>query len=237
MPVNFSNLDIYRINYSKLFKHFTSIDIFENRNTQEKYIAAWIETLKKLDETLTYEFNTPNKKAIFSTNAIKNNEFEVFQQPVFYGGIKIVFHFRVSMFKEIVKSESNIEPFKIPMSEFTSTNSQFKWNPVITDSKYSLNKDPVFMVPFLQGQYNYLVIDGNHRISSFIKASKKEIDTLILSEQSILDLDILASAFDKYLYIFHNELHHIANKRQQQNLTDLELLNMSYINNHTFKFD
>jgi len=236
MPFNFPELTTYSIDYSKLFQHFSNLPILNNSQLQKAFIENWLKELKIHDKALVDALNSPEKIKNYAEKSLAYNELEVFQQSLTMGDVEIFIHFRVSALLQIINMHGPVESTKITLTEFTNEKTQYVWNPVETDPTYPTNNEPVLIVPLLNGQYNFLVIDGNHRVSSAVKAEFKYIETLTLAESSVIDLEIFSSSFDKLFYTFFNEMGHLANKRNYENLTDNELLRFSYLNNGEYKF-
>ncbi|WP_036217430.1 hypothetical protein [Lysinibacillus sphaericus] len=236
MPLIFPKLTIYSIDYPKLSQHFSKLPILNNSQLQKTFIEDWLKELKIHDKVLVDELNSPEKIRNYAKNALAYNELEVFQQQLTMGDVEVFIHFRVSALLQIIKMHGPVEGKKIALTEFTKEKTQFLWDSVETDPTYPINNEPILIVPFLNGQYNFLVIDGNHRVSSAVKAKLNYIETLTLAEHSVIDLEIFSSGFDKLLYIFFNEMSHLANKRHYENLSDKELLKLSYLHKGEYKF-
>lgn len=236
MPFNFPKLTKYSIDYSKLLQHFSTLPILSNSKLQKTFIENWLKELKTHDKVLVDSLNSPEKIKNHAGKSLAYNELEVFQQSLTMGDVEVFIHFRVSALLQIINMHGPVEGIKIPSTEFTNEKTKFLWDPVETDPTYPINNEPILIVPFLNGQYNFLVIDRNHRVSSGVKAKFNYIETLTLAEHSVIDLEIFSSGFDKLLYIFFNEMSHLANKRHRENLSDNELLKLSYLNNGIYKF-
>lgn len=239
MAFDYCNKQIYNIDYERLKEFYSSFPIFKNKNLQEIYIDRWLKEIKENERIVEEEVNTPEKLQKLMQKIWTSQEFEIFQQRLIFGSENILLHFRVSAINKIIDfdRESLSNSVKVPISKFTDKNTQFIWHPVEINGSFKAKNRPVIAVPLLQGQYNYLVIDGNHRISSAIRKEEKNIDVLFVSEESVIDLKILASSFDYLFYIFNNELNHLANRRIRKNLPDEELLKLSYLSDGTYKMN
>lgn len=92
----------------------------------------------------------------------------------------------------------------IPIDNFTNANSHIKWHR--TDFINELSQLPILLVQLaLEENINYVVIDGNHRLTKWI-GNVTNIPCYILDMQWIIDNDMFYSDFSKLMYIFQNEL-------------------------------
>lgn len=234
MPFDFARRKHYSIDYEDVFNDINANTILDNPNIQAQFLRMWINILKEHDQILKNQLKT--REDILKLNLSLQSEPEIFQLPLHYSNTTILLHFRVSIANEILskkKSESNY----IPLNEFTGKNSKINWTPVdITVDSYSETTDPIVMVPFLNNQYHYLVIDGNHRLTYKVKNNIDNIYGLIVSEQSVVECKIFSSSFDSFYYIMHNEINHMANETHRNRTNSLNLLEKSYLKDGRFKF-
>ncbi|WP_160692576.1 hypothetical protein [Clostridium sp. C2-6-12] len=233
MPFNFTSYKHYSVNYSNLFDELNSNKFLNDSTIQSKYLESWINTLKNSDNIITEQLKTPD--SIKNLIVLLSSEPEIFQLPITYGDNELFIHFRASIANQIIPSGTKGE--HIPLNEFTKSNSSIHWTPVDENvDSYSDSKEPIIMVPFLNGQHNSLVIDGNHRVTYNVKNNIDNITEIIISEQSVIDFSLFSSGFDKMLYIMHNELNHMANATHRENANAIDLIKKSYLVDKKFKF-
>ncbi|WP_432355333.1 hypothetical protein [Sporosarcina sp. A2] len=206
-------------------------EIFDDKNLQQYYINNWLNVLKEHDGILLNSFNTTQKINNFKINILASEtDNEVFQQQMIFGDSSVFIHFRISpilfTFKKITIPDKDIKA--IPLNDLINSESQFLWHDVGNDNNRPI-KDPILIVPFLNGQYKYLVIDGNKRISSAMRQKADSINGIFLAEEYITEAKYFSSSFDKLFYIFNNELIHIGNQKHYTNMTDEELINLSIL--------
>lgn len=234
MPFDFINFRHYSINYSDLFNDINSKIILSDTTVQIQYLKRWMKELKDCDDILKTQLNTP--ESISKIRLLLRLEPEIFQLPIYFQNNKILIHFRATIANKIISNDKDKSEY-IPISEFIQSNSLFKWNPVNTNvDSYSSSNEPIIIVPFLDRQYNYLVIDGNHRLTYKAKNNIDGIHALIISEQSVIELSLFSSGFDKLYYIMHNELNHMANETHYKKANALQLVQKSYLKDGEFKF-
>ncbi|MDH7605248.1 MAG: hypothetical protein QHH13_10130 [Melioribacter sp.] len=234
MPFDFINFRHYSINYLDLFNEINSQKILSDENLQSQYLKMWMKELNDCDDILKNQLKTP--ESISKLRLLLQLEPEIFQLPIDFQYNKILLHFRVTIANEIISDAKHKSQF-IPLSEFVQKNSLFKWTPVNTNvDSYSNSNEPIVIVPFLNGQYSYLVIDGNHRLTYKTKNNIDSIYALIISEQSVIEHSLFSSGFDKLFYIMYNELNHMANATHYKKANAFQLVQKSYLKDGKFKF-
>ena len=73
---------------------------------------------------------------------------------------------------------------------------------------YSTCSEPIIAIEYPKDGFNYLVIDGNHRLSFLSKNNiKRSVDVILLSLKDTLNL--IHSEFEKSVYLFLFESAHI----------------------------
>lgn len=236
MPFNFAKYEHYSINFTELFKEINSKKILDDVNVQTEYLKLWKKVLVEHDAALTNQLASP--RSILDLQLKLHSEPEIFQIPMNYKNTKVFLHFRVSIANKVIENEKS-KGQRIPLDEFLRKDGTIKWTPVerSVDLHSILNSnDPIIIVPFLSNQYNFLVIDGNHRLTYKAQNNIDEIYSLIISEQSVIDFSIFSSSFDKLYYIMHNEINHMANATHYQKLNAMQVVQKSYLTDGNFKF-
>ncbi len=233
MPFDFLELKHYEVDYKELFEELNSQNLFSDRNAQNMYFMRWMEELKNCDKVIRNELNS--KEDILRLSMFLRNEPEIFQLPMNHINNRIYIHFRVSIANDIIKSHGDVSQY-VELNEFRSSKSEIRWNPVDRHLTSQKRTDPILIVPYKNNQYNYLVIDGNHRITYKVNNMIDDIRATFLAEESVIDMEIFSSSFDKLYYIMMNEINHIANLHHYKNYSAERLLNMSYLVDGKFKF-
>lgn len=222
MAFNIQEMQMYSIDYSTMEDFCTTLPILRDLQLQKKYIQFWLRALNSAENLNISEVEMLLEKDI---------ELDQFQQSFFIFEQEIFLHFRISYLNNFIDNNPKIleQSSCIDLEEFTKPNSEFLWTSKKVDVEYPTNTRPIIAVPFNFGHHKYLVIDGNHRISAAISKQISSINVLIMSEEEVIDMNIPSSKFDLLIYIFINELHRIVTKRANENLSDLELLEASYL--------
>lgn len=231
MPFNFTNHEAYKVNYSNLFKHIMDSELLRDKDLQSIFINKWLEVLKEHDTILLNNLNTPQKIAALKANILKSEtDDEIFQQHIIFKDTSVFIHFRITpILHALNHANISTEDIKaIPLNNLIRSDSQFLWHDV--DMPYSPTiENPIIIVPYLNGQYNFLVIDGNKRISSAMRQNKKSINSVTLAEEYITDSNFFSSSFDKLFYMFNNEIVNIGNQKHYNNLSDTDLIKLSVL--------
>lgn len=146
------------------------------------------------------------KKVLFETyNREKKTTFKFTNHRNFYTKINlpnsnIRIHFDVNKAISLAK---NLLIQRIPLYAFSESDdgvATIKYTSVFLDRKYDYQhcEEPVIVIPYNHGGFGYLVIDGNHRVTSYKKNCKEKIKVNLLNIERIIPL--IASNFEKALY-------------------------------------
>ncbi|MCY6485896.1 hypothetical protein OW763_16415 [Clostridium aestuarii] len=234
MAFDFLNFQYYSIDYLDLFNELNSKKILSNKNIQSEYLKLWMKNLEECDKIITNQLK--KKEFILKVKLNLQLEPEIFQLPMVYENNKVFIHFRVSAANEIISKYKMKSKF-VSLDEYVRKDSRINWTPVNSNvNSYSKSKEPIVMIPFLNGQYDFLVIDGNHRLTYKTKNNINDIEGIFFSEKSVIDFCLFSSVFDKLYYIMHNELNHMANATYLENEDVTQLLQKSYLKDGKFKF-
>lgn len=239
MPFDFLKLQPYSINYEILFNELKSAPILSSQNLKEQYLDIWKEALIESDKIVEEAFNTPVKVRKLQNRVLNKNETEIFQDTFYFGAshVKVYFHYRVSAIVNcLMNINYNLQIEKLPLEEFSKPNSSIQWSEVPIDQSLGFNDSPIILAPFYNHPYRYVVIDGNHRLSHAKKLKKHSIDCIFLAEQTLIENNFFTTIFDKLIYIFYNELNHLANEKLIKQTPDDILLKKSFLNDNNFHF-
>lgn len=194
---------------------------FYSQNNVENYrfeldsdqITNAIETNKRLYR------NMPNLKYFFNdweiallktyesernkTLILRNSMF--FYEPIIIDGFEMRIHFNID---KAIELSDLINSQKIPLGiigeKQTSTFAPLIKYSSIANLKsfehFSNCTEPILLVNFCHNGFFYLVIDGNHRITSMKKEHRKSVDAKLLP--NVLVDKIFYSSFEKAIYYF-----------------------------------
>ncbi|AXQ77760.1 hypothetical protein DDV21_001060 [Streptococcus chenjunshii] len=233
MPIDFSTMSPYSIDYNNLMKQLELFPIFTNFNLQKQYLNQWKITLKKADSNSTKILKQPNKlKALLNTLSTE----ESFQQQTIFGDNNIAINFNITPLIEIAKKNKQYAS-DIPLTYFEKSRKFVTWTPVPKTDSRTPKDLPILLVHFYNAQaFGFLLVDGNHRLSQATKNHQKTIKTLILRPNIMLNDNFFRSKFDKLFFIFQNELYYLYHCKKNHQMKDKELLSRSYLTNSKFNF-
>ena len=235
MPFNFIDLETYQIDYKNLFEYFKNFPILDDESLQKKYLYKWIGMIEHSDELLVSQMNS--KIQIFAHQQRTKKNKNYFVQDMHYGSNIVQIQFQVDQLNTLLKMyDDNIFNQKISTENFSGDLSCIQWQERKIEFCEKFNTEPIYILPFALGRKQYLVIDGNHRVTQAVQEKHSEISVIVLEEDFVIKNNIFPSEFDKLFYIFHNELSRFANNKIQNNITDVMLLDTSYLNTEKINF-
>lgn len=175
--------------YSELQKN---ISRYSHINGIQDYIQKWMKVF--LD---CYD-REKNEKFVFTGK-------EWYYTEVLIPNCNIRIHFSVSKAKILSKT---YEPQVVPISIFSDYDDgaaviKYTSTPLSNKYDYSKCQEPIIAVNYFYDGFNYLVIDGNHRVTSFKEDASQSIEVKLLSLSHALDL--IESVLEKAIYLFLNE--------------------------------
>ena len=135
---------------------------------------------------------------------------EQYYTEVIIPNCEIRIHFCISDAKKYI---CNYDCQSIPLSAFATFDSYVatvKYTEINCDNgfDYSTCSEPIIAIEYPKDGFNYLVIDGNHRLSFLSKNNiKRSVDVILLSLKDTLNL--IHSEFEKSVYLFLFESAHI----------------------------
>lgn len=239
MPCDFENRKLYSIDYNDVLESNLEqcYKVFDQKSAAYIYVSRWIKLLKGYDKLAESEFKslTPQQwqDVLYKLD-------EIFVQDVSFSKTKILVHFSVASIKALISNNEveniKLNPIKMPIELFTKSDSIIRWNPVHIDKSMAFNSDPIVISIFIGPNKPYLVIDGNHRISIAIKEKRNYIVAYIFGSGIYINKRLFASTFDLCYYALHNELTFLNEYKQNNRISDKDLMKMSYLSNGKFNF-
>lgn len=204
MPIDYINKKEYRINYEAMKEELMQTRFLHNPQVQETYIENWIDFLKACDKEAVTSFSDPYEQILLAKEQLDAPE--IFQAQINYKSNIAFIHFRVSRILQVLELNGIDDSYAdiIEISEFTS-DQQIQWTQPNSSSHFNC-LNPILMVPFTIAHYKELVIDGNHRIAKAIQDNAKGVKAISLSPEALVEGNLFVSRFDKFLYIFQNEV-------------------------------
>lgn len=228
MPFNFNKNKHYKIDYVSLFEELNSQNILSDKEIQREFLMRWIEELKHADALVINQLLT--REAIKEMNILRLSEPEIFGQPIHYKNTTVVINFRISAINRIISNEDK-EKFTeiIKCDEFANKKGDIHWTIVDENvDRYKGCKEPVLIIPFIDGVHRWLLIDGNHRVTYSIK-NNIDVRAISIAQQTLIENNLFASSFDKLFYIMNNELQYMYDKTSINKISTEKLIIKSYL--------
>ena len=227
MPVDFISDKIYKVDYTAWKKEISKMSIFGSAEIQKIYLDNWMEILKAQDSFACRDYNNPKIKMLMLKEKMEAPE--NFQIPVNYETNSMFIHFRVSRIIQMIEQSGGSldTATNIHIKEFTNKNTRINWTP--TTDKVKIKTQPIIIVPLTVGRfYQWLVIDGNHRVTHAIAEREKSVKAFSLDPNVLIAGNLFNTGFDKFLYIFQNEMIALASYIQREGYSDEEAIKLAY---------
>lgn len=228
MPVDFMLDKIYNVDYMTWEEELLQMEVFNSRDIQKIYLDKWMEILKAQDDSVCKEYNNPKMKILLLKE--KTEAPESFQIPIEYKSNSMFIHFRVSRLIQSIEQAniSSDSASDIGIEEFTKVNRRINWT--ATTDKVKIKIQPIIIVPLTVGAfYQWLVVDGNHRITYAIENKKKSVKAFSLDPNALVEANMFSSGFDKFLYIFQNEMIALASYIHREGYSDEEAFKLGFL--------
>lgn len=227
MPVDFMSDKIYKVDYTAWKRELSQMPIFDSGEVQKIYLDKWMEILKAQDGFACRDYNNPKMKMLMLKEKMEAPE--NFQIPVNYETNTMFIHFRVSRIIQMIEQSgaSLDNAINIDIKEFTDKNMRINWTP--TTDIVKIKTQPIIITPLTVDKfYQWLVIDGNHRITHAIAEREKSVKAFSLDPNALVEGNLFSTGFDKFLYIFQNEMIALASYIHRDGYSDEEAIKLAY---------
>jgi hypothetical protein len=202
MPFDLVNLRPYQFDYHNMLKQY-----IEDRNliSFRSHLIRWEELIIKSDQIT--RCNIPDIIQAYQASIVDD---QIYQIPFeFLCGEQFIFQFNVTrMLASIVKCNGRVDIRQVPASYFLGNESCFHYSSITDVSRSFLIDEPILAVPFFNGNTQYEIIDGNHRLSAHIKYKSPLINVNVVTPIAI---DYFGTPVDYSMYIFFLEFSTILN--------------------------
>ena len=227
MPVDFMSDKIYKVDYTAWKRELSQMPIFDSGEVQKIYLDKWMEILKAQDGFACRDYNNPKMKMLMLKEKMEAPE--NFQIPVNYETNTMFIHFRVSRIIQMIEQSgaSLDNAINIDIKEFTDKNMRINWTP--TTDIVKIKTQPIIIAPLTVDKFfQWLVIDGNHRITHAIAEREKSVKAFSLDPNALVEGNLFSTGFDKFLYIFQNEMIALASYIHRDGYSDEEAIKLAY---------
>lgn len=234
MPINYLTNEHYVIDYEGLYHELMERCFLKNVRLQSDYLKLWLSELKRNDEIEVEQF----KDKDFRKRMLKENSEapEKYMMEIKYKVGTINIFFRVSRLLEAMGDVPENMVQYIDSNEFTKDNRCIKWDRAKVMG--AVKTSPIILAPMTIDEYvKFIVIDGNHRLTSWIDNKKENIPCCIMDGQALIDNNMFCSSFSKLMYIFQNEIVALATYAMRDNINEVVLMNRSYFKTRKMLYD
>lgn len=233
MPFDFYELKHYDLDYQTIFHDlFANFKgkLFQSDSMTQQYLLTYLSQMKKAEEKFEKFLN----KRLNYLDVVKSINLEqVFQQPINFDGYDIHIHFLVDCLIRL-SPDRHKHSVDVPIDYFIGQKPKYFWTPQTLLEEVS--HDPVIAVPYFYYYNDFLIIDGNHRLTKWTH-QRKDIPVVHATADSLIDAEIFAADFDKIFYIFQIDSINLGNiKENYPDLDDQELLESSFLKKGKFGF-
>lgn len=189
MAFDYANLKEYSLDTDELRNYFYQHYRLNFKHFDE-WLDGWIKVFKNAEKDTAIQVSNLKKTGFPA--------FEVFSQNVHFGRATFTFNFIVEGAKAYVKN-NKIKPKKIKANQFSK---EIKWSKESGTTTHDIN-NPIFLTTLPMGDnYMYVVIDGNHRVTTLLAKGATEISCIDIHPMEIINHNILMFTIDKAMYAF-----------------------------------
>ena len=233
MPVNYMTNEVYHIDYEGLYEELMEKSFLSDARVQCEYVKLWISELRKRDVLEVEQFNDREFRKLILQEKLEAPE--MYSIEMNYKAGTIYIFFRVSRLIQAIGTISTDMIQYIGVQDFVMKNSYIKWDR--TELLNEIKRTPILLAPMTIDEYvKLVVIDGNHRLTSWID-NKEKIPCCILDGQAIIDSNMLCSGFSKLMYIFQNEVVALATYTMRDKIDAMLLMNKIYFRTGKLLFE
>ena len=234
MPINYMTHEPYVVDYEGLYLELMDNSFLKNARLQSDYFKCWLSELKKNDKIEVEQFKDKNFREMMLK---ENNEApEKYMLEINYKVGTINIFFRISRLIQAMGDVPESVTQYIELNEFIRDNGCIKWDRIKTMGE--IKESPIILAPLTIDKYvRYVVIDGNHRLTSWIDSKRKKIPCYIMDGQALVDNNMFSSSFSKLMYIFQNEVVALATYVKRDNINEITVLNKSYFKTRKMLYD
>ena len=233
MPIKFGNGGVkqYSIDYvdlsQKLFSKYHT-KLFHDDNLFREYIDNFLRKIELADSRLT-ENVARNVGFLRNTSLFRYDKF--FQLAIKCSNQEIFVHFDIErLLKHTPKHGKHVE--KIQIEHFVGPKATIKW--AATERKWAGDTEPIIVVPYIDKNRKFVVIEGNQRLPALIEGEMR-IPVLFASGDTMIKEDYFLTVFDKIFYAFYCDLSYLVYIKHKNFYTDEELWEESFLTTKSLK--
>lgn len=217
MPFDYPNVQRYEVDFDD-FHLYLKQNYKLNFKYFDEWLNGWIRVLKNAEIDTQKQIDTLLKDGVYA--------FEVFQQNLHFGNITFKLNFIINGADDFVNRKKP-KTSKFKAKDFGE---KIKWTQTTGSPTKPLNT-PIYLVWYPMDNYDYLVIDGNHRLSQLLAKGQEEIQGILIKPIDVINEGILLFTVEKAMYAFLVEANFMKNEISKGQYTHKKLFDSSAINN------
>ncbi|WP_242489416.1 hypothetical protein [Bacillus sp. TH19] len=221
MAYNFVTDEHYNVNFDELEIMLKEKSLL-NFQYQNEWLNSWLEILKKADQDTDIQIQNKNK------HNLSFEGFEIFQKEVIFPSFSFYFNFVITGAHLFIE-KTNPKIQTISLKNIHNKSFPLEWSPTDNWRKSVNNQKPIIYTRFPLGMNEYLLIDGNHRLTAKINTRQNSIKSYIISPQEIVDHKILPTTIDATMYLFIIESANFSKALSENKYTDQQIFDSSLI--------
>lgn len=188
-----------------------------NFHYKNEWISGWLEVLNKAEQDTDTQINN-----------ISFEGCEVFQKELHFPTFTFYFNFVIPGTEHFIE-ELNPKTHTILLKDIRDKSFALDWTPTDDWRRSVNNQKPIICTRFPYGVNEYLLIDGNHRLTAKMHTKQEAIKSYIISPREIVDHKILPMAIDRVMYLFIIESANFTKALSEKKYTDREIFDSSLV--------
>ncbi len=221
MAYNFVTDKLYSVDFDELEIMFRKNNSL-NFQYQEEWLNGWLKVLKRADQDTNIQFENKDK------HNLSFEGFEIFQKKLIFPSFTFYFNFVITGARLFIE-KTNPRIQKISLDSIQNKTFPLDWTPTDNWKGSVNNQKPIICTRFPIGMNEYLLIDGNHRLTAKINTRQESVKSYIISPQEIVDHRILPTLIDASLYLFIIEASNFSKGLSENKYTHKQIFDSSLI--------
>lgn len=221
MAYNFITEESYDIRFDELEYLFLQHHLVDFQY-QDTWIGSWLERLKRADQDTNLQSERTHQQNLSFRGL------EIAQKKWIFPSFTFYFHFFIAGARMCIE-QTKSDIHRIVLDRIQNASFALDWTPTTNWRRAVNNQKPVICTRFPVVKKEYLLIDGNHRLTAKIYTRQKSIKTYILSPQQILDYNILPAPIDTMMYLFLLESSNFSKLLAENKYTHQRIFDASFL--------
>lgn len=198
MPINFTS-GVYYFPFEQMFEKLYNISYSYQYH---KYLEDWESLLMSFEEKSKNEYIQVTQRMCKYNKS--NLPYEYFQYSQVFPQFSVQYHYHFDI--EQIRKHIDFNNYQTAFSKKFAK--RIVYNKIKTNGNVNLKDEPIILVPFFAPDLQYVLIDGNLRLSQLSRCPFKKIKYCIFYP---LKKDAFLLSIDWGMYWFSNEISMLVN--------------------------